>query len=328
MGKAEGNGGRGKVAARDAHEYAEPPVVITGICGRLGRRLARLLHRERPIIGIDRRPFQGKPKDIKHEAIDIRRKKTRDVFRSQRIAAVVHMGIMHNPRSSSTEHHTWNVVGFQKLLDYVAQYKVPKLIVLSGAAVYGPNPDNPQFLTEDAPLMGSARFSELRDLIEVDMLAQSFFWKHPEVETVILRPCHILGEVRNASSNYLRLPRIPMLLGFDPMVQVMHEEDVVRAMILALRPGIRGVFNLAGREPAKLSSVIALTGRPTVSIPHPVAEMALKRMWRLGMTSFPAPELDHIKYVCMVDTTRARSVLGFEPKHDLASTVDAVFAGE
>jgi UDP-glucose 4-epimerase len=56
--------------------------------------------------------------------------------------------------------------------------------------------------------------------------------------------------------------------------------------------------------------------------------MALKRMWRFGMTSFPAPELDHIKYVCMVDTTRARSVLGFEPKHDLASTVDAVFAGE
>ncbi len=329
MGKADETRGHGKAAQRrNEADVSEPPVVITGICGRLGNRLARQLHRERPIIGVDRRPFKGRPKDIKHETIDIRRKKTRDIFRSQKVAAVVHMGIMHNPRSSAADHHTWNVVGFQKLLDYIAQYKVPKLIVLSGAAVYGPNPDNPQFLTEDAPLMGSARFSELRDLIEVDMLAQSFFWKHPEVETVILRPCHILGSVRNASSNYLRLPRIPTLLGFDPMVQVMHEDDVVRAMILALRPGIRGVFNLAGSAPSPLSRIIELTGRPQVAVPHPVAELALKRMWRFGVTSFPAPELDHIRYVCMVDTTRAREVLGFEPRHDLKATVDAVFARE
>lgn len=329
MAKADEARGDGKGAQRNAVDEAhEAPVIITGICGRLGRRLARSLHRERPIIGIDRRTFKGKPKDIKHESIDIRRKKTRDVIRNQHAAAVVHMGIMHNPRSSSAEHHTWNVVGFQKLLDYIAQYKVPKLIVLSGAAVYGPSPDNPQFLTEDAPLMGSARFSELRDLIEVDMLAQSFFWKHPEVETVILRPCHILGAVRNASSNYLRLPRVPMLMGFDPMVQVMHEDDVVRAIILALRQGIRGVFNLAGPAPAPLSRVVELTRRPTVAVPHPVAEVALKRMWRLGVTSFPAPELDHIRYVCMVDTTRASKVLGFVPKYDLQATVDAVFERE
>ena len=306
----------------------DAPVVITGICGRLGRRLARSLHRERTIIGIDRRPFRGKPKDIKHEAIDIRRKKTRDVIRAQPIAAVVHMGIMHNLRASATEHHTWNVLGFQKLLDSIAQYGVPKLIVLSGAAVYGPSPDNPQFLGEDAPLMGSARFSELRDLIEVDMLAQSFFWKHPEVETVILRPAHILGTVRNASSNYLRLPRVPTLMGFDPMVQVIHENDVIRAVRLALRPGVRGVFNLAGPSPVSLSRLIQLAGRPTISVPHPLAELALKRMWRFGMTSFPAAELEFIKFVCMVDTKRATEVLGFVPRYGLQETVDAVFQDE
>ncbi|MEI2638385.1 MAG: NAD-dependent epimerase/dehydratase family protein [Microthrixaceae bacterium] len=95
------------------------------------------------------------------------------------MAAVVHLGIMHDPRASAADHHTWNVAGFQRLLEYVAQYDVPKLVVLSSANVYGPRPENPQFLTEDAPLLGGASFSEIRDLIEVDMLAQSFFWKRP-----------------------------------------------------------------------------------------------------------------------------------------------------
>ena len=262
---------------------AQRPILITGICGRLGRRLARRLHRERRVIGIDRREFEGRPKDIEHHRIDIRRKKTQDIFRQEQIAAVVHLGIMHDPRASQVEHHSWNVAGFQRLLEYVAQYDVPKLIVLSSANVYGPRPDNPQFLTEDAPLLGGASFSEIRDLIEVDMLAQSFFWKHPETETVILRPVHILGAVRNAPSNYLRLGVIPTLLGFDPMVQVMHQYDVVSAIVQALEPGARGIFNLAGPPPLPLSQLIALTGRSRVAVPHFVMRNVIQR---------PTPELD------------------------------------
>lgn len=52
----------------------DAPIVITGICGRLGKRLARVLHRERPVIGVDRRPFADKPKDILHAQLDLRRK--------------------------------------------------------------------------------------------------------------------------------------------------------------------------------------------------------------------------------------------------------------
>src|SRR5258708_22330782 len=202
---------------------ADGAVVITGIVGKLGRRLARRLHRERTVIGIDRREFEGRPKDIEHHQIDIRRKKTQDIFRQTKLAAVVHLGVMHDPRVSQAEHHSWNVAGFQRLLEFVAQYDVPKLIVLSSANVYGPRPDNPQFIPEDAPLLGGAAFSAIRDLIEVDMLAQSFFWKRPDTATVILRPLHIVGNVRNAPSNYLRLNVIPTLMGFDPMVQVLHQ---------------------------------------------------------------------------------------------------------
>lgn len=307
---------------------AEPgAIVITGICGRLGKRLARILHRERPVIGVDRRAFPDKPKDVRHMQVDLRRKKLKDVFRAGDIAAVVHLGVMHNPRASSAEHHSWNVAGFAKLLEYVAQFRVPKVVVLSSANVYGPQAENPQFLTEEAPLLGGANFGEIRDLIEVDMLAQSFFWKHPETETVILRPVHILGSVRNAPSNFLRLPTVPTLLGYDPMVQVIHERDVVDAMRLALRPGVRGIFNVAGPEPLPLSRVIRLLDRPNMPVPYSVGKLLMRRLWSLRLTTFPAPELDHIRYVCMVDDRRARGVLGFQPKRSIEETVRSVDDG-
>jgi UDP-glucose 4-epimerase len=320
-------GAEGRASASPRAPDARPPepaVVITGICGRLGRRLARRLHRERRVVGIDRRPFPDRPKDVAHYPVDFRRKKTRDIFRNENTAAVVHLGVMHDPRVSATVHHDWNVAGFQKLLDSVAAFRIPKLVVLSSANVYGPRPDNPQFLPEDWPLLGGASFSEIRDLIEVDMLAQSFFWKHPETETVILRPVHILGTVKNAASNYLRLPVIPTVMGFDPMVQVVHEDDVMRALLLALRPGVRGIFNLAGPPPAPLSRAVKALGRPQLPVPHALFKGAMKQMWNMHLTSFPAPEIDHIRYVCMVDDRRAREVLGYAPLHSLEETVRAV----
>jgi UDP-glucose 4-epimerase len=299
-------------------------VLVTGICGRLGRLLARKLHRDDRVVGIDRRPFLGKPKDVVHHQIDLRRKKTRDVFRGGDIRAVVHLGIMHDPRASSKAHHAWNVVAFQKLLDALIQYDIPKLVLLSSANVYGPSPDNPQFLTEEAPLLGAAQFSAIRDLVEVDMLAQSFFWRHPDTETVILRPCHILGGVRNAPSNYLRLERPITLMGFDPMVQLIHERDVVDAITLALQPGVRGIFNLKGPGEVPMSRALKILDRHPRAVPASLARPVLDRLWRYRMTSFPTPELDHIRFVCMVDDTRAREVLGFRPRFGLEDTLRAV----
>lgn len=301
-------------------------VLVTGACGRLGRQLVRLLHRDRRVVAVDRRAFPDRPKDVSHAAIDIRRKKLKDLFRAEPIEAVVHLGVMHNPRASSAEHHSWNVSGFTKLLEYASHYGLPKLVVLSSANVYGPQADNAQFLTEDAPLLGGARFSEIRDLIEVDMLAQSFLWKQPQTETVILRPVHIVGGVKNAAANFLRLPTVPTLMGFDPMVQIIHEADVVRALVAALQPGARGIYNVAGPEPLPLSRILKMLGRPTVPIPYTFGKAVLKRLWSLRLTSFPAPELDHIRFVCMVDDARAREELGYAPDTSLEDTVKSVDA--
>lgn len=301
-------------------------VVITGLVGRMGLLLARSLHRKRPVIGIDRRSFEGKPADIVHHQLDLRRRKTRDIFRAGGIAAAVHLGVMHNPRESDKIKHEWNVVGFQKLLEYVAAYRVPKLIVLSSATLYGPSPDNPQFLTEEAPLLGAQAFSRIRDLVEVDMLAQSFFWKHPEVETVILRPCHILGRVRNAPSNYCRMERPLTVLGFDPMMQAIHERDVVEALTLALRPGCRGIFNLRGPGELPLSRMLRLLGKRPIAVPGLLIKGVAGSMWPSRGVGFPIPEIDHLRYICMVDDTRAREQLGFRPRYDMEQTLRAVHA--
>lgn len=299
-------------------------VVVTGIVGRLGKTVCRVLHREHRIIGVDRREFPDRPCDVTHMKVDLRRKKIRDIFRAGEVRAVVHLGVLHDPRASPAEHHSWNVLGFAKMLEYLEQYGVRKLVVLSSANVYGPRPDNPQFLTEAAPLLGSQDFHDIRDLIAADMLAQSFFWRNPACETVILRPPHILGAVRNAPSNYLRLPVVPTLLGFDPMVQVIHQGDVAHAVSAALQPGVRGIFNLAGPAPVALSRLIALRNRSRITVPHLVARRLLSELFRFRLSSFPAPELDHIRYVCMVDDRRAREAFGWSPRYGLHETVQAV----
>jgi UDP-glucose 4-epimerase len=305
-------------------------VVITGISGRLGQLLARRLHRQKGVrvIGIDRRPFDRRPADVEHLRIDYRRKKTEDLFRKRRVDVIYHLGLMHNPRASSREHHSWNLVGTQRILHYAERYQVPKVVIMSSADVYGPLADNPTFISEDAPLLAAERFPAIRDLISVDMTAQSWFWKHPEIETVVLRPVHILGSTRNAVSNYLRLPLVPVLLGYDPLLQVLHEEDAVSAIIAAARPGLRGVYNVAGPPPLPLRALLREASRPTVEIPHMVLPQLAGRLYQLRITDMPAAELDYLRFAITVDDARFRRDARFRPRYSVAEAVQAALRAQ
>jgi UDP-glucose 4-epimerase len=299
-------------------------VVITGISGRLGRIVARRLHHELgwKIVGLDRRPMPGRPKDIEHHQVDLRSKKARDVFRDA--DALVHLGVMHDPRARPAELYSWNITGTTKLLEYCQAQAVPKVVLLSSANVYGPRPDNPQFLTEDAPLLAAQRFPAMRDLVEIDHLVSTFLWRARELETVVLRPVHIVGPVHNAPSNYLRIDRPPVLLGFDPMVQLVHVLDVAEAIVQALVPGRRGIYNIVGPGEVPLSAILKELGREGRWIPHPLAKPLLSLAFAIGVSSFPVAELDFIRYVCMVDGRRAAAELGFRPRFGLRETIRAV----
>jgi UDP-glucose 4-epimerase len=306
-------------------------ILVTGISGNLGRGLLRRLHKVHTVIGLDRRPLHGRPKDVELHLLDIRKKKVEELFRRPGAApldALIHMAIVHDPRLAQAEHHSFNVLGTKAVLGFAARYGVKKVVVLSSANIYGPSPDNDNFLSEDAPLLGSQRFAEIRDLIEVDMFAQQFMWKHPEVETVILRPVHIVGPtIKNAPSNYLRLERPWTMAGFDPMVQLLHQDDLAQAMEKALRPGARGIFNVVGPGELPLSRILDELGRTPIPVPQFLARPLLTRMWQSRLTGFPPPELDHLQFLCTVDGSKAQRELEYRPEHTLRETIRSVLLG-
>jgi UDP-glucose 4-epimerase len=300
-------------------------VLITGISGNLGRALAKALHRTQRVIGLDRRPFPGAPKDLEVHHLDIRKRQVEDLFRKGEVKALIHMAIIHDPRLPQAEHHSFNVLGTKAVLSFAAKHGVEKVVVLSSTNVYGPQPENDNFLTEESPLLGSQRFPEIRDLVEVDMYAQQYMWKHPAVETVIVRPVHIVGPtVKNAPATYLRLQRPWTLAGFDPMVQLIHEEDVARAMALALKPGARGVYNAVGPGELPLGAVLRELGRAPIPVPHLIARPLLERLFQYRLAGFPAAELDHLQFLCTVDGSRAERDLGFRPSYTLRETIRSV----
>jgi UDP-glucose 4-epimerase len=300
-------------------------VLITGISGNLGRTLAKVLHRTERVIGLDRRPFPGAPKDLEVVHADIRKRKVEEIFRRGEVKALIHMAIIHDPRLPQAEHHNFNVLGTKAVLSFAAKYGVKKVVVLSSSNVYGPQPENDNFLTEDSPLLGSQRFPDIRDLVEVDMFAQQYMWKHPEVETVIVRPVHIVGpNVKNAPATYLRLQRPWTLAGFDPMVQLIHEEDVARALALALKPGVRGVYNVVGPGELPLSAVLRELGRQPIPVPHLIARPLLDKLFQYRLAGFPSAELDHLQFLCTVDGSRAEKELGFRPSLTLRETIRSV----
>lgn len=299
-------------------------ILVTGISGTVGRLLVQRLRETNHIIGIDRREMPGLRRNIRFYALDLRRNRCESIFRKRDIDAIVHLNVSHDFGQAQHELHSFNVLGTQRLLDYASRYGVRKFIFLSTANVYGARPENPQFLTEEAPLMGGETFSEMRSLITADMQVTTFFWRKPDVETVVLRPCHIVGTVKNGPMAYLSMKRIPVIMGFDPMVQVIHETDVVEALISALQPGIRGVFNIAGQSAAPLRTMLGYMGRRPVALPYALLARMARRAWHSGMFYGPPAELDFLRYTCLVDDSRARSELGFAPGLSLADTLDSI----
>mgnify|MGYP000284467735 CR=1 FL=1 len=275
---------------------------------------------------MDERPFEGAPKDLEHHRLALTSHRIREIFSPGDDQALIHLGISHNKHQNTAEQHSENLRAFQGLLECAREAGFKKIVLLSSANVYGPRADNPQFLTETAPLLAAGPFTDIRDLVEMDMLAQSFLWQHTGIETVILRPTHILGTVHNAPSNYLRLAVVPTIFGFDPMVQVVHEEDVAQAIVASLKPGVRGTFNLGGPPAVPLSQALKLLGRTSVSLPHGLAKLTLEGLFKAKMSNFPAPELDFIRYVCMVDDSLARGQLGYSPRFGLSETLGSVDA--
>jgi UDP-glucose 4-epimerase len=119
-------------------------------------------------------------------------------------------------------------------------------------------------------------------------------------------------------TRFLKEAWTPSLLGFDPMMQVIHEEDAVRALIHAIDHDVPGVFNVAAEGIVPLNRLRSLAGKRRVVVAHPLAYWATRALGvaGLGLQRYAPVQLDYIRYPWVVDLHRMREELGFHPRLD------------
>ncbi len=296
-------------------------VLIPGVTGQLGRIVAqRLDEAGHEVIGIDRRPWYGAPKKVQIYQVDIRKRGAEDIFRKHRPEAVIHMATVTHVYNKSDDRYRINLGGTRAVFDHSEKYGVKKVLFVGRHTFYGASADSPLYHTEDEPPTASSPFPELADLVAADLYAGSALWRFPHLETAVLRICYTLGPSKHGTlATYLDPPRVPVVLGFDPLFHFMHEDDVAHAIQLALEKPLRGVFNVAGPAPLPLSVIIRRAQRTTLPLPEFVFTSVLGRF---GLPRLTAGAVSHIKYPVVIDSRAFREATGFLASHTAEETID------
>lgn len=297
-------------------------VVVTGVSGILGRMVAARLAAERhKVIGIDVRPWPDAPPGVEVHVVDVRKRAAEDVIRTARPAVVVHMGTLTQFTAPSEERERINLDGTRKVFEHCHRYKVKHVVFVGRHTFYGASGDSPLYHTEDEPPVAVTKFPELTDLVAADLFAGSALWRFPEMTTTVLRMCYTLGPAKHGTlATFLKGPMVPMVLGFDPLFQFMHEQDVTSAIVLAAKTKIAGVFNVAGPQPVPLSLVVRVTGRSAVPLPEPVFRRLLGRF---GLPKLTPGAMQHIKHPVVIDASRFRAATGFQHQIDEVQAMEA-----
>ena len=297
-------------------------VLVTGVAGKLGRLVGReLVKAGHAMLGVDRRPWADAPEGVTMFQADIRKRPAEDVFRTERPDAVVHMATVTHLMQRSPDRFRINLQGTRAIVEYCDRYDVKQMIFCGRHTYYGAQPDSPLYHSEDEPPMGIHNFAELADLVAADLFAGSALWRYPELDTAVLRVCYTLGPNRHGTlAAFLKGPRVPTVLGFDPLFHFMHERDVARAIVTALEKRVRGVFNVSGPPPVPLSVIIRETGRVAFPVPEPLMNVTLGRF---GLPKLPRGAIDHLKFPIVIDSSAFQKATGFVHEHDEQETMRA-----
>lgn len=300
-------------------------VLITGVANFWGTRLAAELAGDTDVdqvVGVDdREPAGERAGRFIFVEGDLRSPDIAHVLRAAAPHVVVHNALVQFPgdgRSSRTIHDL-NVVGTLQLLAACDSVPTVKAVVVrASAAIYGSAPGDPAFFTEDLAATTATRTRFQRDLAELEGYVASFARRHPAVTCTVLRLQPVVGPTLDTPiTRLLRLPVFPAMLGFDPRLQLLHEDDSVAALAAAVRSPVKGAVNVAGPDAPSLSRVLRHLRRPALPIPHPVymsVAGALGRVSGLRMTEDMEGFLRHGRGV---DTRRLTDELDVRPRGTL-----------
>jgi UDP-glucose 4-epimerase len=297
-------------------------VLVTGVSRYLGGRFARLLSATPGIarvIGVDVVPPPHEIGTAEFVRADIRNPMIAKVIAREEVDTVVHMNVIATPLSAGgrVSMKEINVIGTMQLL--AACQKAPslrRLVVKSTAAVYGSSPRDPVMFTEDmgAKMLPKAGWG--KDSVEVEGYVRGFARRRPDVDVAVLRLANFIGPgVRTALTDYFELPVIPTVLGFDPRLQFVHEDDGLHALQLATVGDVSGVVNVAGDGVVTVRQAVGMTGHPTVPVPGPMVTAVAQAVRRAGRADFPDDQIRFLSYGRGLDTTRMREDLRLEPAY-------------
>ncbi|MGB3302937.1 NAD-dependent epimerase/dehydratase family protein [Gordonia sp. (in: high G+C Gram-positive bacteria)] len=262
--------------------------------------------------------------------LDIRRPAIAKVIANYNVDTVVHAApsIMDSVEHSAAIKEL-NVVGTMQVAAACQRSpSVKRLILRSSAMVYGAGPADPVVFLEGTPARKEPRRGYGRDLIDMEGYVRGVSRRRRDVDVTILRFQSLLGpRIRTRMSAYLALPVVPKAFGHQPRLQFLHEEDALAALehtTLHARPG---TFNIAGEGIVSLSQCVQRAGHIQLPVPGALISPIVGVMQDGRLPIIRSENTPYLSYGRVVDTTRMREELGFQPRYSTLETLDDFIAG-
>jgi nucleoside-diphosphate-sugar epimerase len=314
-------------------------VVVTGASGNVGTSLLRALGADdevEQVVGLSRRrPVHRFPK-TEWRSVDVGHDNLVPLFEGA--DCVVHLAWAIQPSHDLTVLRHTNVAGSKRVFDAVADAGVPSLVYASSVGAYSPGPKN-RAVDESWPTEGTETSFYARHKAEVEALLDRFQIVRAETRVVRLRPGLIFKRSSGEEQRrYFLGPLFPRALarrGALAVVpdipglrfQAVHTRDVAEAYRLAVVGDARGAFNIAAEPVLDAPTLAQALGARAVPMPAAVARQAAALSWRLRLQPTPPGWLDMGLSVPIMDTTRAREELGWEPRHSSVEAIREVLSG-
>jgi nucleoside-diphosphate-sugar epimerase len=318
-------------------------VAVTGPTGTFGLALMPLLQQDDRIgrvIGIARRPFD--PAERGWAKMEYRRGDVRDidVLRTafEDADVVVHLAFLILGGSKDTT-HAINVEGTVNAFRAAAEAGAQRFVYASSIAAYGFHADNPIGITEDWATRPADRLFYAPEKAELEHLLEEESAGHPETALYLLRPPVVLGPdavgakvsipapleplVRGLGAGLRRLPGLPALVPDLPF-QLIHQDDVAEALRLCvLSAGPPGAYNIAADDVVTGVDVARELGLRAVRIPGRPVAAAARAVSSLPFLPSGAQWVEAVSHPAIMDTTKAKTRLGWTPRH---SAIDSLRA--
>ncbi len=303
-------------------------VLVTGLSSFWGGRIAQALEQNpsvEMIVGIDTEapvlPLERTEFVRADESYSILAR----LVRATQVDTVVHAGlVVDSTRLGAGRLHERNVIGTMNLLGAVGADDSPVrcVVVKSSTLVYGSTAHDPVWFSETTARTAVARTPVERSLIEAESYLRDFAEDHPHIDVAVLRCANVLGaDVTTAISQALALPAVPRIAGFDPQLQLVEQDDVVRAVCFGVERRLAGIYNVAGDGRVPWSEMLAIAGKPPLLLPPVLTGLAARPLARIGLVELPPELLDLLRFGRGVDNARLKGA-GFAYRYTTAGAVE------